>query len=309
MTRLVSTRNKQQTYSIRQVIELTGVSEYTLRGWELRYKALSPLRTDAGRRRYTGDDILKVKKLIDLLNHGHRIGAIAHLGLSQLQRLNSQKSHADTGEVLLDKSLEDFFSYVEKFEWQLVYKILNKKRKQLNAEKYIFLFILPVIGEMNKLVLQNKLSIAQEHILSSMLREQILFLKSNKLNLRKKCQLIIATPEGDYHELGILIASVLANMYQIPNLYLGPNMPKNELCEASLRYRATHVLLASTIGSLPQASEQYYSYVNFIDRHLPRRCELWLAGKAAETQPVVVSRAHQILLNFTALKEQLIKMK
>ena len=76
-----------QSFSLRQVVELTGVSEFTLRGWESRYQAFRPRRTGSGRRRYTKADILRARALLELTARGQRISSIATLPLSELEEL------------------------------------------------------------------------------------------------------------------------------------------------------------------------------------------------------------------------------
>lgn len=75
------------SYTIRQVVDLTGLSEFTLRGWENRYEAFRPNRTATGRRMYSQSDLQKAILLRELLLRDHRIGEIADLSVAALQDL------------------------------------------------------------------------------------------------------------------------------------------------------------------------------------------------------------------------------
>ncbi|NJL24882.1 MAG: MerR family DNA-binding transcriptional regulator [Calothrix sp. SM1_5_4] len=46
-------RPSQEHLSIGTVARITGLSEFTLRAWERRYRALEPRRTPSGRRLYS----------------------------------------------------------------------------------------------------------------------------------------------------------------------------------------------------------------------------------------------------------------
>ena len=72
-------------YRIGSVSDLTGIPPHTLRAWERRYEAAVPVRTDAGFRLYSEDDVGRLSLIKRLSDLGHAIGSIANLGLKELQ--------------------------------------------------------------------------------------------------------------------------------------------------------------------------------------------------------------------------------
>jgi len=72
-------------YRIGSVSDLTGIPPHTLRAWERRYEAAIPVRTDAGFRLYSEDDVGRLSLIKRLSDLGHAIGSIANLGLKELQ--------------------------------------------------------------------------------------------------------------------------------------------------------------------------------------------------------------------------------
>ena len=72
------------SYSIATVAQLTGVPSETLRTWERRYGAVSPERTSGGQRRYSADDVDRLRLLSQLVARGERISTIANLGPVEL---------------------------------------------------------------------------------------------------------------------------------------------------------------------------------------------------------------------------------
>ncbi len=72
-------------YRIGKVSKLTGISSDTLRIWERRYAAVVPVRTEAGGRLYTADDIARLKLIKNLVDGGDSIGNVATLSIEQLQ--------------------------------------------------------------------------------------------------------------------------------------------------------------------------------------------------------------------------------
>lgn len=74
-------------HSIGTVARLTGISTHTLRVWERRYGLAPSRRTAAGHRQYTRTDLDHLKIIQQLLDKGHKIGAIARLPGSSLKLL------------------------------------------------------------------------------------------------------------------------------------------------------------------------------------------------------------------------------
>ena len=59
--------NSKLFYSIKEVSEIIGVRDYTLRYWEKEFKQLKPKRSGGGRRLYTPDDLELLKRIKTML--------------------------------------------------------------------------------------------------------------------------------------------------------------------------------------------------------------------------------------------------
>ena len=288
-------KKKLNLFNIRQVIELTGVTEFTLRGWETRYHAFEPYRTESGRRMYDREDILKIKALKDLVNRGYRIGSIASLTLSELQPLLDEKCSQPEHPVL-DSDIHKTLLLAERFEWDQVQKLLIKKRSKLAPQEFILNFLLNLIFETNQLVEAQQFSIAQEHILSSMIKESLFFIRTSAATPNhKKSRIVFAAPEGDLHEIGLLIAATLASLSRIPSIYIGANTPKTNICDVCLRFKATHLVLSSTVSKEEGAKEDLMSFINYVDRHLPPDMTIWSGGRHSMTHSLKLARPFQMI--------------
>lgn len=277
----MSSRSKE-FFSIRQVVEITGLSEFTLRGWENRYNAFTPRRTDTGRRLYTLQDIEKARLLDELIAGGHRISDIAPLTLTELKKritkdtpeapVKSQKSDADVFlKTVIDKA--------QLFLWDDIKDLLDKKRKKEKVDAYIREILMPLVGHMGYLVGEGQFTVAQEHILSALLKEQLVLLRAKSSKSKSQARLVITTPEGDLHDMGIMISATLAGDQALHTLFLGPSTPKSDLCESCIRYKGTHLLLSSTVSEREGAKESLYSYIHFLDKNLPRKVHFLIAGR------------------------------
>lgn len=72
-------------YKIGVVSRITGINSETLRAWERRYSAVTPLRTDSGDRKYTRDDVAKLLLLKSISDGGISIGSVAGMSLEELK--------------------------------------------------------------------------------------------------------------------------------------------------------------------------------------------------------------------------------
>jgi len=77
-------------YPIRTVSKITGVSEGTLRAWEVRYGIITPARTPGGHRIFSDNDIDRVLEIKRMLH-------VDGLSLAGVQRVLSASGEAWRG--------------------------------------------------------------------------------------------------------------------------------------------------------------------------------------------------------------------
>jgi DNA-binding transcriptional MerR regulator len=86
----------QGVYGISVTSELSGVGPQTLRLYERR-GLLSPTRTDGGTRRYSGDDLRRLKRITELVGLGVNLA-----GIAQILELEGKNSRLQTGYTRLE---------------------------------------------------------------------------------------------------------------------------------------------------------------------------------------------------------------
>lgn len=297
---------RTQTYKIRQVIDLTGVSEFLLRIWEHRYAALDPVRTKSGRRLYREADILKAQALLTLTRQGYRVGDIAQKSLAELNQMLLKNTIAPM-EIDATQAVKEIMKKVNAFNWQEARALIIKDGKKGRSIDWVHNIIVPVVTEMGRQVDKGNFSIAQEHILSAIIKESLAFRLKAKTTAESQSRIVFAAPEGDFHDLGITIASRIASELKANTLFLGPHMPKNELATVCVRFKATHLLLSSTTGQPDGAKEAYLSYLNFLDRNLNPKTTIWLAGRNAHQYSISLNRPFKIIDSFVDFESEVKK--
>ncbi len=94
--------NPERLYQIGTVSTLTGIDPHTIRAWERRYDAITPSRSETGRRRYDDHTVERLQLLKALVDCNESIGMIAHLPdealrerLAKLADLGRNRSRVD----------------------------------------------------------------------------------------------------------------------------------------------------------------------------------------------------------------------
>lgn len=277
---------KSDSYSIRQVIDLTGLSEFTLRGWETRYKAFKPRRNATGRRSYSQTDLQKAILLRELTIRDFRIGHIAELSNHELEVLLERKAEEQphTPGQFQDQ-IESILRELSLQNWNELEARLSKAIRSAKPKTVLSQLFVPLVKALGEMVNSGIISISQEHIFSAIIKERLYVLRDSVPKGGKHRRFLVASPEGDFHELGILIAHTMIAHSGFKSLYLGPNTPKKDLCETALRFGATHLLIGSTVSKKEGAREDLYSLLHFVDQHLNENIEIWVGGRNANNMP------------------------
>jgi cobalamin-dependent methionine synthase I len=110
----------------------------------------------------------------------------------------------------------------------------------------VFAVVLPVLREMGERWQAGTVRPAQEHLVSAVVRTVLGSLLRTLSRPTAKTQLVFATLAGERHELGLLCAAVLAASAGHGVLYLGPDLPTDDIAHAVRTSKATALVLAGT---------------------------------------------------------------
>lgn len=86
--------NNIAEFGIAVVSKQTDISAHRLRAWERRYPSLVVGRSNTGRRRYTEQDISRLKTIKNLIDNGYKISELAPLNQDELALLYQQSNNS-----------------------------------------------------------------------------------------------------------------------------------------------------------------------------------------------------------------------
>ena len=214
-------------FTIKDIENLSGIKAHTIRIWEQRYSFLKPNRSDTNIRFYTADE-LKVILNIALLNKsGYKISRINEMSrdamFSTVLSLTNAEAKAD---IVINNLIECMISFnIEEFEC-----VLNKCIANSGIEKSITDIMFPFLDKVGILWLTNNINPAQERLVSNIIRQKIIVgIDSLSAKTTSSTKVCLFLPEGEYHEISLLFVAFLLKKNGIPVIYLGANIPFDEL--------------------------------------------------------------------------------
>lgn len=241
-------------HSIAVVSRRTGISQLVLRAWERRYSAVVPERTATGRRRYSDEDLKKLILLQTLTGAGHRIGDVANLPEEELRHLASELP-ADTavatrgGPHEVSELLEGALAATSTLDARGFEQILERALLDLSKPVLRTQFLAPLLSEIGSRWRDGRFRVAHEHMATAIVTSFLSNLNSRQHTASGAPLVAVATPSGQRHELGALMAASVALDGGWDVLYLGCDIPAEDLA-AAVRDRGARMVLLSLIYPL-----------------------------------------------------------
>lgn len=290
-------------YLIGRVTKLTGLSIDVVRVWERRYGAVRPVRSSGGTRLYSDADIRRLKRLRQAVERGHSISQASKLTELELDELIA-------GEPLSFEPSDPYYAVRERFidaikamDVVTADQELARAATLFPVGEFVKNVVSPAFEEIHASRLRKELGLAHERLafnLTYRLLGSLLRIYAPSVNA---ATILLATPTGHRDELGILLAALLAAAQRWHVIYLGADLPPDEIALASQLTKA-NVLMLNLTSELPRTADQLAS----IWRLAPAATRVWIGGTAVEQHRTLVARANWILIrDLEDLEERLIK--
>ena len=261
------------------VARLTGISADTLRAWEQRYGVVKPSRSAGGGRVYSSADVERLRLVKRLAASGRSIGDIAALRTRDMERLLAAQSvdRPTVSETGGDAIVERFLGSLAVFDLVSARRELERAAVALAPAQSIARVVLPIMVAIGERWESGKLCVSHEHAAAAMMRTHLGNLLLTLPADPGAPSVVCATPGGERHELGALVAAIFAGLAGWRPVYLGPDLPSSEIAIAVARTRASSVLLS--IVSLPAARAR--GALATLRQSLPQTTALIVGGSRA----------------------------
>jgi methanogenic corrinoid protein MtbC1 len=265
------TSNLGLTYPLRTVVRLTGLSPDILRAWERRHGVVNPERTDGGTRRYRAFEVERLRFVKAAVDAGYRIGRVAKLSNPELQLLSAQ------GEEDSPKQLDGMLNAVESFDSAELQRLLSVQLSTLGAPRFARDVAQLMLAEIGERWARGEIGIAKEHMACAVIRNLIgPTLQPTAISVAGP-KMVFATPPDERHELGLMMATLTTVSAGANCLYLGADLPVEEVVVAAREFGADVVVMSMVMTRAIDARR----VVTLLRSKLEEHVQIWTGGSAS----------------------------
>jgi len=214
-------------FTIKDLENLTGIKAHTIRIWEQRYSFLKPNRTNTNIRYYTNEELKKILNIALLNKYAYKISHIDRMSEPEInEKIITLSNSLAQQEIVINDLIQAMVDMeMEEFEDRLSDYI-----RQRGIEKAISQIIFPFLERIGVLWMTGHIIPAQEHLVTNIIRQKLLVgIDSANSHLRIDKSLLLFLPEGEFHELGLLFVYYLLKSRGIRVVYLGANVPLDDV--------------------------------------------------------------------------------
>ncbi|MEM9694806.1 MAG: MerR family transcriptional regulator, partial [Myxococcota bacterium] len=243
-------------FSIRVTSRMTGLSPHTLRMWERRYGFPEPERTSGGARRYSKDDVERLRLVAQALEHGYRPSEVIERSTSELQQLVAEQKQVELQQPMLagaPPSVDEAISLIQRNQADAFRDMLRRAVAILGPKTFVAAFAHPLMVQLGGQWRAGSVSVHQEHLASEILSTQLRALLAGYEGSGGRPEVLLATLPGETHGLGLLMVALhLALCGGKPRLF-GVDMPIDAILEAVRTLQVDIVGISVTRTTVEQA--------------------------------------------------------
>lgn len=277
-------------YTIKTVVQETGIAPATLRAWERRYGVLSPGRSEGGYRLYSERDIwtlrwlknqvdagVSISRAVALLDIRHQAGEEPELELDR----RAAPLPADNVRTV-DTIVEDLLDALLGFHESQADTVLGEAFALYPVETVAEDIITPTLVEIGERWHHGEATVVQEHFATAFLRRRLTALFHAYEQPRSGLLAITGSAPSEWHDVGILLVSLTLRRAGWRVIYLGQNVPADHLTRELQKLRPDLVCLSCTGRESALAAREVHAALASLPEPRP---QLILGGLAFRMYP------------------------
>lgn len=227
------------------VTERTGLSAHVLRAWERRYEVVKPHRGEGGHRLYSDADVERLMLLQRATRSGRSVASVVGLPTAQLQSMVEEDAANATTRPTVAASYRDLaMAAVRALAPEQLGALLRRGLLSLGAIPFLEEVIGPLMVEVGTAWHAGEITVAQEHAATAVVTQQLGALMRDLEPPDATPHVLLATPAGERHALGALMAGAAAAHDGWHVTWLGPDLPASQIATAAAQGGARVVALS-----------------------------------------------------------------
>ena len=286
-------------FTIADVARETGIQKDTLRVWERRYGFPVPVRDGSGDRRYSTEQLHRLRRIKRLLDAGYRPGAVVGLAVDALEeRIAALSSASDSGRVArastrsgdLPSEGGGGLSAQERMQWldwirsgsaEPMHQSLGQHALKHGLIHTLDHLIGPLGHSVGDAWAAGQLTVYQEHLFTEcvqrFLQEAVSNADRQHPSPKRAPRVLLTTLPGEEHIMGLLMVECMLALEGCERRSLGRDTPLTDVVQAAEQWQVDAV--AMTISALPVASSVWASLLQ-LRAALPADVAIWVGGSS-----------------------------
>lgn len=239
-------------HPIRVAAARAGLTPATLRAWERRYGVMEPARSESGRRLYSAAQVRRLTLLREVVERGHLISEVVGKAEGELRSLLEQgpglESSSETGgSPAAAEHLAEARAAVRLLDPDRLGRALRAASLDLGVVGALVHVLEPLLIWVGEAWRHGGEGVATEHVASVSVRRFLDWLLGSFGGVGDEPVFAVATPPGERHEFGALMAGAVAVSVGYRVAYLGPDLPMEEIARAVVNVGAGTVGISTVL--------------------------------------------------------------
>lgn len=231
------------SYQIADLERLTGIKAHTIRIWEKRYNLIEPHRTSTNIRYYDDAQARKLLKVSTLLTQGIKISKIAQFSDKEINLKIQESQKQGSDDLICTGYINELIGSMLVFDESGFERAFSSAVVRFGMFQAMLKVFYPFLNRTGLMWSLEEAMPVQEHFATAIIRRKLINAIDGLLPPIKKSKLfLLFLPNDEWHETGLLFSDYIIRSHGHKTIYLGQNVPAENLKEVIVNTKPTHIL-------------------------------------------------------------------
>lgn len=248
-------------FNISDIENLTGIKAHNIRIWEQRYQILPTKRTQTNIRYYDDNDLCYFLNIACLVSNGFKISKVAKMSREQIESTVTELTITDKDS---DARIQQLTKATIRLDHEELDLILQHIINQYGLQKAATQFFFPFLNKIGCMWQVGSINPAHEHLVTNLVRQKIIagINQQETTHNKNAPKYLLFLPENETHDMGLLLGYYLLKKKGKRVLYLGQNMPLDDLMGTATYYKPDFIVTAVTLAQNADAEKTLNELIN-----------------------------------------------
>jgi MerR family transcriptional regulator, light-induced transcriptional regulator len=253
------------SFTISQLEQFSGIKAHTIRIWEKRYNALRPSRTLGNTRYYDGHQLKRLLNIVSLIEGETQVAKFCMLNDDELaQKIIEKFDTVESDDADASRYILQLTAAGINYDAITFNQIYSRVSKRFDFTTLYKIVILPLLNRVGILWAGEKVRPSEEHFITNMILQKIHSAIHGLPAIKESAETwVLALPENEFHEIGLLFSHYLLLKAGKNSIYLGCNLPFESLISTSEEVQATHLFVFLVHYNQPENAQEYINSLIF----------------------------------------------